>query len=290
MFLGAGIGSGARRGGALIGSRLASVDGRSAHAMKFERRVHKDGLSAECIDASTGHTWSVGTIGFFEARFEPSHTLPGPSLALSDNCLNRVYMLVSNGRKWSNDPLSRRAILDMAATDLVLTPTQAQWFVKRIGRRFDELVVVSLVLPVAARCKMTSTELVQCTQPGHVLEPCNDLFEFVCRNLDGTATQLKLLIGMIGVERYRFNVHNPTGSWRLDLRREDHREILTLLVDVSETEMRQWRDEKKQNEDALNSPSLYMDCFRNARLDSAPVELNHEFLSPLPRTVSTMRA
>merc|ERR1711998_666762 len=153
--------------------------------------------------------------------------------ALGGAGLRRLRMLVSNNHKWVNDPMARRAILDMALTDMVLTLPQAQWLVDGIGQRFDDLVVLSLVLPVAVRCMPGSDAAsAQDHAPGHVTDQRNDAFEFVRRNLDGTNDSLDKLIGMIGVERYRFNAHNPTGQWRLDLARDDHRELATLFVDL----------------------------------------------------------
>jgi hypothetical protein len=206
---GGSVGAGARTVGELVGSCL--VVGRQRQTMRFERGAATVGGIkgvAVCNDKASGKPWSIPNNGVFETEFHARRRPKTAALALGPSGLRRLLSLVAAGE----DPMTRRDLLRMALVDMVLLPKQAQRLVDGVAHLLEASEVVGLVMPAAAQCLEPSSEL---------FDPsADDLFGFLRRNHPTGGGGMAKLISMIGFPLFRFDAHNPSGLWRLDLKLE----------------------------------------------------------------------
>ena len=282
---GGAVGTGARQCGDLVGSCL--IVGRQRQSMRFERgSATVAGIKdvAVCIDAATGKPWLIPSNGIFETDFRSHRRTKVAALSLGRAGMRRLLTLVAAGK----DAMTRRDLLRMALVDMVLMPEQAQQIVDGVGHLLDAHEAVALVLPAAAQCvKPDAVQLEQCP-------PADDLFSFLRRNYHPSPSDggMAKVISMVGFPAFRFDAHNATGLWRLDLKLPQHHELATRLGVIADEEAHDRHAQDKDPRNAKLPSGRSCDTsqkrgwlnFRNEKLNGEPIDLSLEFFERLPRS------
>ena len=276
---GGSVGAGARTVGELVGSCL--VVGRQRQTMRFERGdATVGGIKgvAVCNDKASGKPWSIPNNGVFGTEFRARRRPKTAALALGPAGLRRLLSLVAAGE----DPMTRRDLLRMALVDMVLLPKQAQRLVDGVAHLLEASEVVGLVMPAAAQCLEPSSEL---------FDPsADDLFGFLRRNHPTGGGGLAKLISMVGFPLFRFDAHNPSGLWRLDLELVQHRGLATRLATIAGEEARHRQAQDRDPRNAKLAGACSCDTsqtrgwlnFRNSVFNGEDIDLTLEFFDRLP--------
>jgi hypothetical protein len=294
-------------------------DGGSGTVPGSATRYSSNGLPMGQFDGFPGSREFVDRKGLVRFRFTNKRTIAKEENCICEEGLNDVLQLLNS----TNIEVEKLRWLALAMRDAYLLPAQAQGIIDEVGPKVEEKTpgikhhktglracdVVALVLP---RCNLTDfqQETLDSTDDAllHVARNAEKLkrtgtgsvFDLVHNNC-GSPVEMSELITNIGSVPYRFNVHNPSGRWSLELQNESHQIVALCFLAIDTAQKRVSKQQQKSRARGDTSQAGNYSNFRNASYNSQKftdaTPLDSTFFENLPKEgvlkfdyVSTNRA